>query len=86
MGRRTYNLKVPRFDPYKNIYVDVDCIKKICTKTGERIPLNYENWAKDTKREYGYKSQSRKAMREYNNEYSRQNTIEKNERKLRGAE
>lgn len=67
MSRR-YNLSVPRFDPYKNIYVGVDSIIKICSNKNckePRAPLRYETYCKDSQRPYGFKSQCKACDRDY---------------------
>lgn len=68
---RSYNLKEPRFDPYKNIYISVDGIVKICSKCGDHKILNYENYSKDSQKEYGYCSQCRECKRGPAKEYNR---------------
>lgn len=65
---RKYTLKEPRFDPFKNIYIGVDSIIKVCTNIDcreSRKPLNYDNWAKNSHREYGHKSQCRQCGYDY---------------------
>lgn len=68
---RKYVLKIPRFQPYKNIYVGVDFLVKICTKCGQHKQLNYENYCKDSQREYGFQSQCRECKRIPSKEYNR---------------
>jgi len=65
MRRKHYTLKEPRFQPYKDIYIDVGCMKKICSKCGGRYPLNDENFSRDYQREYGYMSQCKTCQKEY---------------------
>jgi len=66
---RKYELKVPRFQPYKNIYIGLYHIIKICSKCGGRKKLTPENYDKDYKREYGYHSQCKACQSKYGIKY-----------------
>ncbi len=67
--RKQFNLKVPRFDPFKNVFIGIDSITKICTKCGKDKPLSYETYCKDSQREYGFKSQCRQCGKDYYKNY-----------------
>lgn len=64
--RKKYTLKVPRFQPMKNIVLGPDGIlRKECTKCKVPKTLTYENWCIDSQRESGFKSQCRQCGYDY---------------------
>jgi predicted phosphoadenosine phosphosulfate sulfurtransferase len=65
MTRKTYTLKIPRFQPFKNIRVVNGVEEKQCTKCFLWKVISYENWCKDSQRESGYKSQCRQCGYDY---------------------
>lgn len=74
---RKYVLKVPRFDPLKNIRINANGIKeKFCTKCKEWKIICYENWAIDSTRGDGrshYRSWCRCCLRKTTNEWAAKN-------------
>jgi hypothetical protein len=73
---RQYNLKVPRFDPMKNIRTNSEgVLEKFCTKCKMWIEINYENWQIDSTRQPGtnYKSWCRCCLRKGTNEWAAKN-------------
>ena len=68
---RQYTTPENRFQPFKDIRIGINSLEKKCSKHGEWIPLNSENFDRDYKRSYGYHSQCKHCQRSYGIEYRR---------------
>ena len=64
MTTRKYTLKVPRFDPLKNVFVGFDVLEKYCTKCKSYKSIQ-ESFNRDPKRELGYYSHCRECQNNY---------------------
>jgi hypothetical protein len=72
MGR-FYATPPDRFQPFKNIRVGIKALEKLCTKCGLWKTLCYNNYQRDSAREYGYESQCKLCMNIYSKTYRDKN-------------